>query len=90
LVTQVPGRSFILIHPANNAALELRGCIAPVLKLTGAGTGNGSHAACNKLLKLVDECIEREEVSLSVISGAEVVLIPQPVVPPLRELCMAA
>ena len=26
----VPGRDAILIHPANNALLELRGCIAPV------------------------------------------------------------
>ena len=29
-VMDVPGRKDILMHPANNARLELRGCIAPV------------------------------------------------------------
>jgi hypothetical protein len=30
LVNEVPGRSGILFHAANNALKELRGCIAPV------------------------------------------------------------
>ena len=38
-VMNVPKRSSILIHPANNAVLELRGCIAPVTTLTGEGLG---------------------------------------------------
>jgi hypothetical protein len=36
-ILNVPGRELILIHPANDALLELRGCIAPVCLLTGAG-----------------------------------------------------
>ncbi len=30
LVGLVPGRSLVLLHPANDALKELRGCIAPV------------------------------------------------------------
>ncbi|HTG64953.1 MAG TPA: DUF5675 family protein [Flavobacterium sp.] len=36
-VMDVENRKFILIHPANNAQLELKGCIAPVTKLSGSG-----------------------------------------------------
>lgn len=35
----VPNRSLILIHPANNALAELKGCIAPVMVCTEAGMG---------------------------------------------------
>jgi len=49
-VRGVPGRSLILIHPANDAQAELNGCIAPVSRLTGAGTGTGSRAAFNTLM----------------------------------------
>src|SRR5690554_3564150 len=35
MVADVPGRSGILIHAANNAAAELQGCIAPVTRHTG-------------------------------------------------------
>ena len=38
-VMNVPGREYILIHPANEALQELKGCIAPVCFLTGAGKG---------------------------------------------------
>lgn len=47
----VPGRSAILIHPANNAALELQGCIAPVLHHTGEGKGTSSRMALERLKK---------------------------------------
>ena len=40
LVKDVPNRSLILIHPANDAAKELKGCIAPVTALTGNGKGD--------------------------------------------------
>src|SRR3546814_4982048 len=36
-VEGVPKRSGILIHAANDAVTELRGCIAPVTKITGHG-----------------------------------------------------
>lgn len=45
----VPGRSAILIHPANHAALELKGCIAPVLQHTGEGKGSSSRIALERL-----------------------------------------
>src|SRR5258706_11888455 len=38
-VMNVPGRELILIHPANDAMKELKGCIAPVSILTGPGRG---------------------------------------------------
>jgi hypothetical protein len=49
----VPGRQFILIHPANNALVELKGCIAPVSILTGPGRGLQSRDAFNILNALV-------------------------------------
>ena len=33
-LVDVPNRTYILIHPANNAQKELHGCIAPVTKLS--------------------------------------------------------
>ena len=38
-VMNVSGREYILIHPANEALRELKGCIAPVCLITGAGKG---------------------------------------------------
>lgn len=49
LVEDVPQRSGILFHPANDARKELRGCIAPVSKLTGIGKGINSRVAFEKL-----------------------------------------
>ena len=45
----VPGREYILIHPANNALKELQGCIAPVSLLTGTGQGSLSVKAMEGL-----------------------------------------
>lgn len=53
LVTGVPHRSLILLHPANDAVKELKGCIAPVLVLTAPGRGNSSRRALTKLLKAI-------------------------------------
>ncbi|WP_026899437.1 DUF5675 family protein [Daejeonella oryzae] len=52
-IRDVPGRELILIHPANDALKELRGCIAPVSKITGPGTGILSRQAMRGLLELV-------------------------------------
>lgn len=49
MVCDVPGRSGILIHAANEAATELRGCIAPVTKHTGGGRGIYSRIALERL-----------------------------------------
>jgi len=42
ILENVPGRSLILIHPANDAKTELLGCIAPVTFLSGIGKGTAS------------------------------------------------
>jgi len=60
-VTGVPGRSSILIHPANDALKDLLGCIAPVMELTGAGTGLQSRIANEKLKALVMPALDRQE-----------------------------
>ncbi len=57
----VKNRSAILIHPANNALEELRGCIAPVTKLTGEGTGIQSQKAMLRIQALFARCINRKE-----------------------------
>ncbi len=49
-IPHVPERDWILIHPANDALKELRGCIAPVTALTGPGSGTGSRKALQRLL----------------------------------------
>ena len=61
LVVNVKGRDGILIHPANDASKELRGCIAPVTTLTGPGKGSQSRLANEKLKALVLEALERKE-----------------------------
>ncbi len=55
LVMDVPDRSLILIHPANDAKKELLGCIAPVMELTGEGKGERSQEACDKLKQVIYE-----------------------------------
>jgi Family of unknown function (DUF5675) len=44
-VMNVPQREYIFIHPANDALHELKGCIAPVWLITGAGKGLRSRLA---------------------------------------------
>lgn len=61
LVVDVPDRNWILIHPANDAKTQLKGCIAPVTQLTGPGKGSESRLANEKLKALVLEALERKE-----------------------------
>lgn len=61
LIDQVPGRSGILMHPANDALRELKGCIAPVLTLEGPGRGGHSRAALQQLLLLVQPALKGGE-----------------------------
>ncbi len=61
LVVDVPDRSWILIHPANDAKTQLKGCIAPVTQLTGPGKGRDSRLANEKLKAFVLEALERKE-----------------------------
>ena len=57
-IKDVPGRSGILIHAANDAETELRGCIAPVSQLSGIGKGLNSRLALNKVLLRLNAVLE--------------------------------
>ncbi|WP_317195978.1 DUF5675 family protein [Dawidia soli] len=60
----------MLIHPANYAIEELRGCIAPVTTLTGPGRGIHSRSATERLQATVLAAFERkEEVYLTIRSS---------------------
>jgi hypothetical protein len=73
LLMDVPGRDLILIHPANDAKLELLGCIAPVTKHTGIGKGSASRKALEKLKALTKKAFEQnEEVILKIQLKKEV------------------
>lgn len=61
VLENVPGRSFILFHPANNALKELRGCIAPVTQISGHGKGLESRRANDLLKFLLDMALEEEK-----------------------------
>jgi hypothetical protein len=70
-VVDVPGRSGILIHPANDAKTELRGCIAPVHEHTGPGSGRQSRLANERLKDLVLHTLEKgEKVYLNIVDAA--------------------
>jgi len=56
-VDGVKGRSGILIHVANDAQKELRGCIAPVFSSSGTGKGKHSRLA----LEYIIENLKRSE-----------------------------
>jgi hypothetical protein len=60
-VMNVSGREYILIHPANEALHELKGCIAPVCLITGAGKGIRSRSALKTLMGLVGGALDRHE-----------------------------
>ena len=60
-VIGVENRSLILFHPANNALLELKGCIAPVTKLSGPGLGLMSRKAFARLKDLVYKDLDKQE-----------------------------
>ena len=73
LLIDVPGRDLILIHPANDAKLELLGCIAPVTARTGIGKGRASRKALEKLKALTKKAFElNEEVILKIQLKKEV------------------
>jgi hypothetical protein len=73
LLMDVPGRDLILIHPANDAKLELLGCIAPVTVHTGIGKGSASRKALEKLKALTKKAFKlNEEVILKIQLKKEV------------------
>jgi len=68
-ITNVPHRSLILFHPANNALKELQGCIAPVSQLTGSGLGLQSKKAFTKLKNLVYRQLDAKESVLLLVQS---------------------
>ncbi len=66
ILTEVKDRNLILIHPANDAVKELRGCIAPVTTITGEGRGIYSVKAFTRLRNLVMSSIERVPVFITI------------------------
>ena len=69
IVKNVPGREAILVHPANSALKELKGCIAPVSKITGEGLGIHSKDALMKLFMITDSVPEKETIFLNIKSN---------------------
>jgi hypothetical protein len=69
LLMDVPRRKDILIHPANDAQQELKGCIAPVSCVTGAGKGLRSRMALETLTSLVYGALDlHQQVFLTIKS----------------------
>jgi hypothetical protein len=62
VLENVDHRSLILIHAANNAKDELRGCIAPITYLTGIGKGLKSKPLLDILLSKCYQAFDRKEV----------------------------
>ena len=60
-IWDVPGRDEILIHPANDAAKELKGCIAPVSYVTGIAKGNLSVKALSQITSIVFPALQNQE-----------------------------
>jgi hypothetical protein len=60
-VMNVSQRENILIHPANDAMHELKGCIAPVSLITGVGKGIRSRMALEVLTSLVYGALDRHD-----------------------------
>lgn len=65
-ILDVPHRSYILFHPANNAKRDLRGCIAPVTTILHPGWGADSKIAMSKLLHSIKSELPTGEVQLTV------------------------
>jgi hypothetical protein len=67
VLQNVPKRSLILIHPANNANKELQGCLAPVSSLTGIAKGLQSRIVFQKILSVCYQAFDRkEQVTLTI------------------------
>jgi hypothetical protein len=65
----VPGRSYILLHAANDALKEIKGCIASVTILTGEGEGTQARSALAKVVSIVYPAfVKGEKVVLEIVS----------------------
>jgi hypothetical protein len=69
-IEKVDHRTLILIHPANHAKTELRGCIAPVTYLSGIGKGLKSKPLLDKILSSCHQAFDRKEIVTLIIKSA--------------------
>jgi hypothetical protein len=70
ILMNVPRRSYILLHAANDALKEIKGCIAPVSLITGEGKGAESRKALTKVVSAVyPELEKRKQVFLIIQSN---------------------
>lgn len=68
VIENVPNRNCILIHPANDALKELKGCIAPVTSFTSIGKGSESKKAMSKLLEVFNKYKVNGQLKLVITS----------------------
>lgn len=64
----VENRANILMHPANKALTELKGCIAPVCYTIGHGEGEHSREAMKRLVDHIYPALEKERVFITIKS----------------------
>jgi hypothetical protein len=57
----VKGRDLILIHPANDAFMELKGCIAPVTTIQSPGKGLKSRSALELIKAIVYPVLDEKK-----------------------------
>lgn len=69
VLLDVPNRSFILIHPANDAQKEQQGCIAPVTQFTGEGKGTESRKAMQKLTDVLEPYRRNGSITICITSN---------------------
>lgn len=66
VLLEVPERSGILIHPANDALKELQGCIAPVTAITEVGKGSNSRKAMQKVMTAFNQLNTKKPVTIHI------------------------
>lgn len=66
VLLEVPERSGILIHPANDALKELQGCIAPVTTITEVGKGSNSRNAMQKVMTAFNQLNTEKPVTIHI------------------------
>lgn len=66
VLLEVPERSGILIHPANDALKELQGCIAPVTAITEIGKGSNSRNAMQKVMTAFNQLNTKKPVTIHI------------------------
>jgi len=68
ILMNVPNRSLILMHAANDALKELKGCIAPVSFFTGEGKDSSKAAPAKLVNRIYPELERTEQIFLTIQS----------------------